>query len=116
MTASVAAELRRGLEMLAQSSPNLEERIQAVAALKAIDEETKRADAEQASARKYLAALAKPKASPDASTTKLQPPHPQSVAADNQQQLNSSTQPTPLQHKGIDELQVGLPSHAAPAH
>ena len=37
-TASVAAELRRGLEMLAQSSPNLEERIQAVAALKAIDE------------------------------------------------------------------------------
>ena len=63
-TASVAAELRRGLEMLAQSSPNLEERIQAVAALKAIDEETKRADAEQASARKYLAALAQPKASP----------------------------------------------------
>ncbi|XRB14529.1 hypothetical protein RI054_08g43690 [Pseudoscourfieldia marina] len=84
--------------MLAQSSPNLEERIQAVAALKAIDEETKRADAEQASARKYLAALAQPKASPDASTTKLQPPHPQSVAADNQQQLNSSTQPTPSQH------------------
>ena len=82
-TTSVAAELRRGLETLAQSSPNLEERIQAVAALKAIDEETKRTDAEQASARRYLAALAQPKVSPDASTTKLQPPHPQSVAADN---------------------------------
>ena len=63
--ASVAAELRRGLESLANSSPNLEERKQAAAALKAIEEEEKRADAAKATARSYLTAL-KSKASHDA--------------------------------------------------
>ena len=68
-TASVAAELRRGLETLANSSPNLEERKQAAAALKAIEEEEKRADAAKATARSYLTAL-KPKASLDDSTVR----------------------------------------------
>ena len=105
-TASVAAELRRGLETLANSSPNLEERKQAAAALKAIEEEEKRADAAKATARSYLTAL-KPKASLDDSTVKL-PPHPQSVAADNQQQLNSPTKQAPTQHKEIADLEAKL--------
>ena len=105
-TASVAAELRRGLETLANSSPNLEERKQAAAALKAIEEEEKRADAAKATARSYLTAL-KPKASLDDSTVKL-PPHPQSVAADNQQKLNSPTKQAPTQHKEIADLHVRM--------
>ena len=105
-TASVAAELRRGLETLANSSPNLEERKQAAAALKAIEEEEKRADAAKATARSYLTAL-KPKASHDDSTVKL-PPHPQSVAADNQQKLNSPTKQAPTQHKEIADLHVRM--------